>query len=426
MGEYRTTTSYATALRIMFAVWAVLAGLTAAVQLTTFRVLRRFIANPFSLSFEQAEMWDERSVRLGIVLIAASLVAGVLFATWLWRSYKNLEAFGVAPVHKTSWAFWGWIVPFMNLVRPKQIVDEMWLASSPGLPAGTRDDHPVIPMWVHAWWAVFLLSRVAAPWFETQFGDSFDVDAAARDSLILGIISLLEIGGAVLAFWLVTRATERQEQKAHNLGLVEEAVQFRPASGRRVLLGGMIVASLMVCAVSMVLFHEADATTLAEVETIDGGDHRYDAHDVSFEYPASMVAAESGLIGDGSEATIDMGQVVVGSVASDLALVVMWSPFISDLTEAETSDLLADIADASASGYESPLVERGVPESVEGAMGPFIVRPFVIRAEGEEIAFEAAAATCADSSRGVAALAMGDDQRRARAELEDLLATLRC
>jgi hypothetical protein len=52
------------------------------------------------------------------------------------RAYRNLPALGAeSPRFSSGWAVGAWFVPFLNLVRPKQIMDDIWRASDPALPA---------------------------------------------------------------------------------------------------------------------------------------------------------------------------------------------------------------------------------------------------------------------------------------------------
>ena len=70
----------------------------------------------------------------GLVL----LLVAVLFLAWFRRVYRNLEALGARGLRfKTGWAFWGWFVPLLGLLRPKQLLDDVWRASDPDLPPTT-------------------------------------------------------------------------------------------------------------------------------------------------------------------------------------------------------------------------------------------------------------------------------------------------
>ena len=67
---------------------------------------------------------------MSIVLLVC---VGLLIA-WTHRLYRNLEPLGFRELRFGSgWAVGGWFVPFLNLVRPKQIVNDIWRAGDPAL-----------------------------------------------------------------------------------------------------------------------------------------------------------------------------------------------------------------------------------------------------------------------------------------------------
>lgn len=71
---YASTRSHAATLRLMFTVWAALAGASAAASFAGFLMTRRALSEPFAYDQDQLQVWDDRSLRLGVVLIAAGEV----------------------------------------------------------------------------------------------------------------------------------------------------------------------------------------------------------------------------------------------------------------------------------------------------------------------------------------------------------------
>lgn len=69
---------------------------------------------------------DDLSALGGLVWLGAAVPTWVFFIRWLHLAYRNLDA--MAPGvrrHKVGWAIGAWFVPFLNLWRPKQIVDQV-------------------------------------------------------------------------------------------------------------------------------------------------------------------------------------------------------------------------------------------------------------------------------------------------------------
>ena len=71
---------------------------------------------------------------------------------WFYRARINAERHGYPQQRARGWAFWGWIVPIVNLWFPFQIMGDIWRA---GLPAEQRGETAWLPA---LWWTSWLLS----------------------------------------------------------------------------------------------------------------------------------------------------------------------------------------------------------------------------------------------------------------------------
>ena len=68
---------------------------------------------------------------VGIAQLAAIVVAGVFFIRWFHRAHLNLTNFTDSSTsYNSRWAIWGFFVPFLNLVRPRQLMREVWDTTS--------------------------------------------------------------------------------------------------------------------------------------------------------------------------------------------------------------------------------------------------------------------------------------------------------
>jgi Domain of unknown function (DUF4328) len=76
----------------------------------------------------------------------------ILFVVWFYRARINAERHGYPQRRARAWAFWGWIVPIVNLWFPFQIMGDIWRA---GLPAEQRGETAWLPA---LWWTCWLLS----------------------------------------------------------------------------------------------------------------------------------------------------------------------------------------------------------------------------------------------------------------------------
>ena len=57
------------------------------------------------------------------------LVSGIAFLAWFYAAHKNLSLAGLQPSYASGWTIGGFFVPFLNLVRPYQLMKELWRGS---------------------------------------------------------------------------------------------------------------------------------------------------------------------------------------------------------------------------------------------------------------------------------------------------------
>jgi hypothetical protein len=152
-------------------------------------------------SADQIELRDELTTVTAIIALAVSLPAMIAWMVWMTRAYGNLDALApAAKRHWTGWAWLGWIVPIMNLFRPKQVANDIWRASAPGS----------LPAWLQAWWTLWIVTEVAV-----RILGRVDVESLAQFRWLDGVDGLLNLVIAVtgvLAIRVVRRLTSNQEE----------------------------------------------------------------------------------------------------------------------------------------------------------------------------------------------------------------------
>lgn len=143
------------------------------------------------------------------------LVAGAAFVEWLYQSRINLRAFGVRRLrYRRSWAVAGFLVPALNLIRPYQVLREVWKASDPR----TRDPlawADVPTGWLPPlWWGAFVLWAVLTPvalgMALTAGPDPVKLQAARGVALAADLTAAV---GVSLAYFVVEHVSEAQERK---------------------------------------------------------------------------------------------------------------------------------------------------------------------------------------------------------------------
>ncbi|MBS1798098.1 MAG: DUF4328 domain-containing protein [Acidobacteria bacterium] len=177
------------------------------------------------------------SEHFGIVLIGLTvllesllrLLVIVLFLIWLYRSFNNLSALKAKHLEFTpGWAVGWWFIPFANLVKPFQVVRELWNESDPEF-----DEDAVFgyagggtPPMIGLWWAAFLTSNIAGRIADAVFNERGGRQDAF--SAVLIVASILQTAAAVLVLLIVKGVTERQEKRFEKLAATEKFVPPPP------------------------------------------------------------------------------------------------------------------------------------------------------------------------------------------------------
>lgn len=158
---------------------------------------------------------DQLADAVSFVVIGVFLLTVVAFLLWRHRVQTNLVGpLQVRGVDGTpGWAVGWWFVPFANLVKPKQLMDEAWLASDPDAPPHSvawRGRAPGLLSW---WWAAWISSSVIA---RLRFTGT---PALFRTQMLVGSVAKgLSIVAAILLILVIDGLSARQRARAARLG----------------------------------------------------------------------------------------------------------------------------------------------------------------------------------------------------------------
>lgn len=135
-------------------------------------------------------------------LLAAHVIAAVFFSIWIHRAAKNLLALGRQGMQFTpGWCVGWFFVPFANLVKPLQAMQEIWRASGPEARDGYWNAQPSTPL-LGLWWATWLLGGVIA-------NISIRLDGSAATALG-AVSSIFTAIAAAAGIFLIHRIASRQ------------------------------------------------------------------------------------------------------------------------------------------------------------------------------------------------------------------------
>ncbi len=136
--------------------------------------------------------------------------AGVSFIALLWRMVRNgaILTPGKAK-RKTHWAITGWFVPFLNLVRPYDMVKQAW-ATTPVRGGGPIFEEP--PSYFKAWWWFFIASgfadRIVA---RLQINGTTTMRQLSNEAIWTLVAQTLTVNAGIACILVLRALTTRQD-----------------------------------------------------------------------------------------------------------------------------------------------------------------------------------------------------------------------
>ena len=161
---------------------------------------------------QEARANDARQGAIGRLQILAFIITGIVWLVWLHKAYSNLGLAGTKKSRFTAgWAVGYWFVPFVNLVRPYQIVVDLWLRSDQ---LNTRESvmslpRPAVISW---WWGVYLVSAFGGRLFTSLAREARSVDELINVTDVGMLVDAIGIVSALLAVTVVRGVDQRQQR----------------------------------------------------------------------------------------------------------------------------------------------------------------------------------------------------------------------
>lgn len=213
--EFRSIRGRASALLWLLGMGIALSVIAVASDLLEALLLLR-IAGAGEWSEAEAISNDIRQGVIGGIQVLLFLVTAIVWLAWFSRAYRNLPALGARNLRfKPGWAIGAWFVPFLNLVRPKAITDDIWRASDPQAPPvqdGLKGRK--VSLVLHLWWALFVISfvldRILLRWGMVEDQTMEEIRSL---NIVTTLSDLLDIPLTILALLIVSKITKRQEQR---------------------------------------------------------------------------------------------------------------------------------------------------------------------------------------------------------------------
>jgi hypothetical protein len=145
---------------------------------------------------------------IGLLQSGLGIVTGITFLKWIYRAYKNIQGFGAEGLRfSPGWAVGYYFIPILSLIRPVQVMSEIWRASDDPRNWPKRPGSWLIV----SWWTLFLIYTGV-----TQVSLEIAIQASTNDQWTLAAMlaiagDLFSIPLSIAALRLVTEVYRRQK-----------------------------------------------------------------------------------------------------------------------------------------------------------------------------------------------------------------------
>ena len=219
----RRTQSLAWVVMAALALNAVLSVIAFAEDRSYHNIIQRAMAGDL-VSLSQAQSADDRVHAIAWAAIALYVVTGLLFIVWFNEAYKNVSRLGVSGARwSAGWSVGAWFVPFLNLVRPKQILNDIWRGSDPRLPAGSSLSWDNPPWLYQVWWGLWILAWVVDRVTYASLGNADTLSALSSAAYKMMLSDIVDLIGAGFAIAVVYSLTSRQRKRGLELTSADPA-----------------------------------------------------------------------------------------------------------------------------------------------------------------------------------------------------------
>jgi hypothetical protein len=175
-----------------------------------------------------AEANDTRHMIVGVAALLGALTCLVLLLVWVYAVHANLPSLKPARLEFShGWAVGWFFVPIANLVKPYQVVREIWTSSDPSPLLGIAPAGTALLGW---WWGLRIASAVAERALSSVSEHQNTIEGLITASwLAIILISLLDVPMFLCQIFLVGKVQQSQDER-HALLTRQQAAAQLPGS----------------------------------------------------------------------------------------------------------------------------------------------------------------------------------------------------
>ncbi len=205
MNPLKNNAQRAQALYIIFVVLLVITVVTILSDFMQANLLKSYSAG--NIDAGAAEANDMRVWAISIVNLVAVICSIVFFIMWFRRAYNNLHLTReVNLAYTEGWAAGAWFVPFLNLVRPCQIMNEIWHKTQDATKNLLSHKQGALVGW---WWGIYLVSNFAAN-IANQVYSNESLESMLSGTYAQIVCNFIEIVSIIITILLVKKTAEME------------------------------------------------------------------------------------------------------------------------------------------------------------------------------------------------------------------------
>lgn len=172
--------------------------------------------NGGGVDYQDATSNDTRQLLIGILYLIAIIISGIFFINWFRRAYNNLYLLKVPRLsYSESSAGWSWFVPFLNFVRPYQIMKETWESTDDILNRYTNYQHNFKINTVNMWWGLWIIQGILG-YIGSRMYLTDDINLYLTGSIMGMISNFLATIGAFVAIKMIKEYSQMENALAQN------------------------------------------------------------------------------------------------------------------------------------------------------------------------------------------------------------------
>jgi hypothetical protein len=148
------------ALTVLLAGCAGVSGLKVLLDLYGVLLVSRWRADPSNFIASDGRHFDALTSVFALLGLLVLIPTGICTMTWLFQAYGSREADPALLPYRRWWTIGGWLIPFICLVRPFQLMGDLYRATAGAPPQEPPVPRAPAPSPLRWWWVCFVIGNV--------------------------------------------------------------------------------------------------------------------------------------------------------------------------------------------------------------------------------------------------------------------------